>query len=670
MRNIIKGISTVNPVDVERDYYLFTVDYAIEHGFDHYQLIGPIHDGIKGNIDGMTYSRKFAQFNNEKNAEYVDMCLSVVNEGLEKLSAAGVKTYMWHHELELPYGFNAAFPEALNSYGDIEVTHPVVRDYLENKIEDFFAAYPKMDGIILTLHETKVPLLKLKNQKLDPTQRVKYVTEILYKTCKALGKELIVRPFASIEEDYEMMTKAYEEISRDLIIMDKWTQFDWSLCLPSNKFYAKIKNNPLFVETDIFGEFFGKGRLPLMLKDHIASKFAYCEKFSPIGYVSRIDRAGRDPFGEANEVNLHIMHATLNGDNVDEKIDAFFEKKYGEAGKAVREVMEGTEEILKKVIYLKGYYYSQLSLFPNLNHCKNHFYFEMMKDEYTLASGEWFIPIGWERGSLDSVMEEKALAVKESEEALEKLEALEKRLSKEDYKELYTKFKNLELTAKIWEKLTHLFYNYAKFFEKKDEKYETEFFACVSALEALNYAGKVALGDDFYCISGDSLAGGGRYELIDIFLREVLDSFEAEKAAFEKLEDENLYDYVICGGASEGHALKKEVNFSATAIKDGELHRIPGSPLKGWSTVNAHGWFSYEVAVRPNAENTIIIDIGSPADTLDAKITICEISEELHKEGNRHTLTYTYKAGDEGTVRVRFDRISANAPEIFTVKVK
>ena len=262
MRNIIKGISTVNPVDVERDYFLFTVDYAIEHGFDHYQLIGPIHDGIKGNIDGMTYSRKYAQFNDEKCAEYVDMCLEVVNEGLEKLSAAGIKTYMWHHELELPYGFNAAFPEALNSYGDIEVTHPVVKDYLENKIEDFFAAYPKMDGIILTLHETKVPLLKLKNQKLDPIGRVKYVTEILYKTCKALGKELIVRPFASIEEDYEMMTKAYEEISRDLIIMDKWTQFDWSLTLPDNAFFAKIKNNPILVETDIFGEYFGKGRFP------------------------------------------------------------------------------------------------------------------------------------------------------------------------------------------------------------------------------------------------------------------------------------------------------------------------------------------------------------------------------------------------------------------------
>lgn len=69
-------------------------------------------------------------------------------------------------------------------------------------------------------------------------------------TCKVLGKELIVRPFASIEEDYAMMTKAYEEISTELLIMVKWTQFDWSLTLPSNAFYHKIKKPPLLVEAD------------------------------------------------------------------------------------------------------------------------------------------------------------------------------------------------------------------------------------------------------------------------------------------------------------------------------------------------------------------------------------------------------------------------------------
>ena len=53
------------------------------------------------------------------------------------------------------------------------------------------------------------------------------------------------------------------------MIMEKWTQFDWSLSLPSNYFIRNIKKNPLLMETDLFGEYYGKGRLPLMLKEHI-----------------------------------------------------------------------------------------------------------------------------------------------------------------------------------------------------------------------------------------------------------------------------------------------------------------------------------------------------------------------------------------------------------------
>ena len=54
---------------------------------------------------------------------------------------------MWHHELILPTDFGKRYPEILNENGDMEVTHPLVKDYLENKIYDFFDAYPKMDGM-------------------------------------------------------------------------------------------------------------------------------------------------------------------------------------------------------------------------------------------------------------------------------------------------------------------------------------------------------------------------------------------------------------------------------------------------------------------------------------------------------------------------------------------
>lgn len=63
--------------------------------------------------------------------------------------------------------------------------------------------------------------------------------------------------------------------------------------------------------------------LPVMLRKHIIKNFTYCETFVPLGYVSRIDRAGYHAFGDVNEVNYRIMEACLAGQDVDAAIDAF-----------------------------------------------------------------------------------------------------------------------------------------------------------------------------------------------------------------------------------------------------------------------------------------------------------------------------------------------------------
>ncbi len=674
MRNMIRGIAVANPVDIEKEYLLQTVEYAVKNNMTHMQFIGPIHNPQKGNIDGMTLYRKYERFNAGKDAAFIEKTMDAVHAACEITSAHGIKTYVWHHELELPTGFEEAYPEILNTFGDVEVTHPIVRDFIEHKIRDFFAAYPKVDGFVLTLHETRIPLLKLKNQKLDKIGRVKYVTEILHNTCAALGKEMIVRPFASIEEDYAMMMEAYESISKDMVVMDKWTQFDWSLCLPHNKFYNKIKNNPLLVETDIFGEFFGKGRLPLMLKEHIKEKFAYCEGHDVIGYCSRIDRAGCDPFGEANEVNLTIMNACMNGADVDAEILRFFENMYPGFGEEVLALMEPTEEILKKTIYLKGYYYSELSAFPSINHSKNHFYFEMMRDAFSIASNEWFIPIGWERGSIEGVLQEKADAAAEAAALYEKVCALEGKIEEKAYKNLWTKFLNLKYTTAAWEQLALSFYHYARYFEFGDRAHRDEMEKCFEKLAAIHAEGVLKLGEDFYCTKLDIHdATNSAVPLIPNFIRDMRASLAAEEMENARLSEKGYLDYVVCGGGMEGHKLQKEVNFSDTYIKGDKLCRIPGTRLgAAWSTVNAHGWFSYAVKVSPMAENKVIVEAGSMTDTLNVEILI---GEEKHvfsekTEGIKTLgIPFTETAGKE-TVRIRFDRNSKDTPLIYTVAVK
>ena len=575
----IKGINVCNPVEVEKDYLLYTVEYAHKYGYNHIQINGPIHNHVIGNIDGMTPYRKYGGFDTVKNSEYIEQSLDAINTSCELAEEYGIKMYVWHHELEIPTDFTKVFPEILNEYGDVEVSHPIVRDFLENKIADFFYYYPKVSGIVLTLHETKVPLLKLKNQKLGKIERVKYVTNILYECCQKHGKELIVRPFASIDEDYEMMTKAYEEISTDLPIMDKWTQFDWSLTLPHNRFFNKIKNNPLLVETDIFGEYFGKGRLPLMLKKHLKEKFQYCNKFLPIGYVNRIDRAGKNPFGDVNEVNVMITTAYLNGKDPDVAATEFFKEKYPLCYKEIEKIMEKTEDVQIVTFYLNGYYFTELSIFPSLNHSKNHFFFEQMREDCRIASNEWFIPKDWKKADIASYIEEKQRAKDEANSLLKELEALQCKMNDEDYKALWLKFKNLQLVAKAWYELTMCFFNYVRYFETKDASFECSLHKSLDELMRVRNEGSETLGNEFYCVVGD-LAGGagsGVKDYIDEFVQDIKTSFETEKKIEEDLLKKNLTDFVICGGAMEGHALMKEVNFSDTILKDGTMFRIPGN---------------------------------------------------------------------------------------------
>lgn len=670
----VNGISISNPIDIDEDYLNMTVDYAIKNKYNHIQIVGPIHDNIKGNIDGMIEYVKYSKFNEFKDLDYVKYCQRIVNEACKKAKNNGIKIYVWHHELELPESFVEEYPDCLNQHKDIEVSSPVIKDFLENKIKDFFNQYPFVDGLVLTLHETRVPLLKLANQKLDKISRIKHVTKILYDACKSVEKELIVRPFASLKEDYQLILQAYEEISEEIVVFDKWTQFDWSLTLPHNEFFHKIKKNHLLVETDIFGEYFGKGRLPLMLYDHIKQKSEYCESFkSFIGYCSRIDRGQNHPFGQANEVNLVIMNAFTKKLDVENEIDKFFASKYGIHGPAVRKIMEKTENIISKIFYIKGFYFSELSYFPQLNHAKNHFYFELMKKDSKIVSNEWFIPIDWDRGELESVYQEKNSALEEATLLLEEFKALEGKLDKGDYKSLFEQFTNLYYCAKIWRELIEIFRNYIAYFDENDKSCKAKLKENIKHINEYSNEGQALLGDAFYCNNKDVCGVNEKVNYVKKFTDDLLENFEIERKIYEKLNaDQSIVDFVICGGGTESHGLQKEVNFSDTFVQNGEIYRIPGSCRgKTWSMIPSHGWFAYNIKVKPNAENDIEIVADNQEGVISFKVTLGDVVHNVNETSmGKVVFNFKYTAKDQSELRVRIDRINVHTPKIYTICVR
>ena len=410
-----------------------------------------------------------------------------------------------------------------------------------------------------------------------------------------------------------------------------------------------------------------------MLKEHIKEKVAYCEKFNIAGYVNRIDRAGHHFFGSPNMVNLEIMNALMRGEDAEEAVDNFFEKTYPGYGQAVRELMEPTEDILRKIFWLRGYYFSELSAFPRINHSKNHFYFEMMKDNFEIASNEWFIPKNWGRGSLEEVLAEKAAAVKEADQAYNALKVLEGKLEKEAYEKLYVLFTNLKYIARLWEAMTKSFLYYAKYFETEDDAFILKMEDALSDLLSANREGIRLIGDKFYSQVATLYSRGDAMDYVEVFAKELRENLRVEKMRLDTLKaQKNVIDYIVCGGGTEGHRLMKEVNFSDTFLKDDSIYRIPGTGRgAAWSTVNTHGWFSYEIKVKPGCENKIILEIG-PHLCKDTDIIVTIDGKEYKfmekTNGRRKAVTLSYK-GEKDRVRIRFDRFTGNTPCVHSISV-
>ncbi len=674
-KEIIKGLNICNPVDTDREYMLYAVEYAHKHGFNHIQFNGPIHNPVKGNIDGMLRYGKYADFNGGKDNAYINTSLDGLNAALDKAAEYGIKMYVWHHEVEIPAGFKEAYPEILNEYGDVELTHPRLADFLKNKITDFFSAYPKAAGIVLTLHETSVPILKLKNQKLGKTERVKYITQIIFDACNKAGKELIVRPFASIDEDYAVMTQAYAQISDKLIVMDKWTQFDWSLTLPNNAFFKKITGNPLLIEADIFGEFFGRDYIPLMLFEHIKEKVAYCRTFSPMGYVARIDRAGHTAFGDINEVNIAVFNACLSGEDPLAAAKSFFCEKFASAGEQMLEIMLKTEGILKKMYYLNGFYYNEQSFFPQLNHSKNHYYTEILRENGKIDSDEWFVPRDYCRGSLESISDEKRAAADGAARLCEEFMSLKDKMPAHEYEKALPKFLNLKYASMLWKIQTEIFISCGKFFDTGEHTFEKRFEALLTELSAVNAEAKTVLGDKYMCLhSAYSEEKDITADRAEVFAEDIRRAFAAEKATLAALKkDEALYDFVICGAMTESHLLKKEVNFSDTALTVNGICRTAGTLRDGWCAVNAHGWFGYSIKVKPGKKNTVKIALGSAngKNRFAVRVTLGDTSFDV-KETQccaREISTEYTPPENTDSVRIRFDKIAPETPCVYTVKV-
>ena len=148
---------------------------------------------------------------------------------------------------------------------------------------------------------------------------------------------------------------------------------------------------------------------------------------------------------------------------------------------------------------------------------------------------------------------------------------------------------------------------------------------------------------------------------------------ELEVEARRMLAKENPVDYIVSGGFDEGHNRKSEPNFSGALTLDDGNCRTAGSERGAfWSVLKAHGWFSYDVKVNPNVENTITVRGKGHTGTFSIDIDIDGDMTRHSVTGDgilEITRTFTPKK-DAEMVTVKIDRNSDSLPFVYTVMVK
>jgi len=216
--------------------------------------------------------------------------------------------------------------------------------------------------------------------------------------------------------------------------------------------------------------------------------------------------------------------------------------------------------------------------------------------------------------------------------------------------------------------------HYTKHFELRNEDHAAKLEAALDRLLRLDEEARKVLGEHFYVwqLSHNPNASyTTAKEPVQSFVQDVQESFRLEKALHTRLAAENLTDFIICGGGYEGHRIMKEVNFSDTYLRPDGICRIPGTYRgKSFSTVNAHGWFSYELKVKPGVLNTLIVTANGSEGHIDFDLTIGECTHEVRTLSPEKTeFAFTFHPGEAESIRVRIDRITGHTPFIYEIKV-
>ncbi|MHC4872903.1 MAG: hypothetical protein ACYTFY_13760 [Planctomycetota bacterium] len=555
------GLSAFHSLDnVSKPLFDNIIQNLAEIEFDYFEI-------FRSDSENWIQYPVLTQLNNYK--KYNPEQLAAIRDGLAKLKSKGKSTGIWFHDIFFSGDTDllAIYPELKTPKGDLNLSHPLLHEFLVKRLETFFKALPEMDRVVLTMTETTYPVMHRFDNEMPPQQCIEWLLGIYRDCCNEYGKELIVRPFSANKEDYKLVNNALDNIVPDAPVMLKSDPYDWNPFLGISPYFADYKTRPVIMELDLAGEYFGRNFVPAVALEYLQERMEHGKDNNVSRYVGRIDRRGFFALGNCNSANVFYFSDYFNNNttanNPDQFMGNFVNEHYPAAQdpQVLSQALQSSFEVIKKTFYVGGQLLFHV-YFSDLEQGINNLIFESFRSDH---------PLGHTANEWSFISDKKTLsyaeALKEKEDAVAEAENILKTVLKEagGYPDLVEMSESLVLLTKLYLVLTKLSQAYLKKCDNCADSLQDELDEYNKVVnEIINKRGKIWMPHNVYTEENSIVS------LAQSFAEDLCHTFEEEKRLSRQYvkSENNLEDRVFCGMPGEGHFVGK-YSHGAKPVKEG-----------------------------------------------------------------------------------------------------
>lgn len=438
--------------DYDMSYINRVIDLAPQYGINEIQLSHRI------------IMDAHQPLNNSKLAEDI-------NSICQRAHKKGLKVSVWTHEL-------AEVPSDFVTDNRVDMENPRLWKWLQEKYDRLFQTCANIDGIVLTFHETEVPVYHDSKviSRLTPAERVARLIDVIAGVCKSRGKYLVVRSFCYEPSELQFIKDGFALAKSDFTVMTKCQPHDWQPFYPDNPLIGNVSGHPQIVEIDCGHEFLGQADIPYIDVEYVKRRLSYGVSKGIVGAVARIERYSNHALDSPNWADVFVFSKLLQdpSDDPNRLLNEYLAKRYGRvAAPTLATALSRTFDIVNKTFFALGFWMTDHSRIPSFNYALSHL--------QNIGVDKWDSDPKWtnikktllspDTRTLNEIHKEKTQALALCRRSIKDVESLCSVLSTADYEELMSYLRREEAVVLTWRAYFDAFFGTLAFQRDPREEY-------------------------------------------------------------------------------------------------------------------------------------------------------------------------------------------------------